>query len=49
MIYERQSPQLIKAYLDACVSAQHAVQRRHTRAGLLNFVKRHGHVSRIRK
>jgi chemotaxis protein MotA len=49
MICERQSPQLIKAYLDAFVSEQHAVQRRHTRAGLLNLVKRHGHVSRIRK
>jgi chemotaxis protein MotA len=48
MIYERQHPQLIKAYLDAFVDDQEAVGQGNANAGLFNHAKPNGHGIRIR-
>jgi hypothetical protein len=48
MIYERQHPQLIKAYLDAFVDDQDAVGQRNADAGMFKHVKLGGHGIRIR-
>jgi chemotaxis protein MotA len=48
MIYERQPPHLIKAYLDAFVDDQNAVGQRNADPGVFNYVKLDGHGIRIR-
>jgi chemotaxis protein MotA len=48
LIYERQHPQVIKAYLDAFVGDQNPVGQESADPGLFNHVKLDGHGIRIR-
>jgi hypothetical protein len=48
LIYERQHPLVIKAYLDAFVDDQHAAEQESASTGLFNHVKLDSHGIRIR-